>query len=109
MANYSRIVYLVLLITVTVFFICGCGTAELSEGEPVDKELPGEVEIEAPDAEIPEISLLAVGDVMLARKLDRLIREKGMDYPFLMTREILSEADIAFANLESPYPIRGKT
>jgi poly-gamma-glutamate capsule biosynthesis protein CapA/YwtB (metallophosphatase superfamily) len=107
MANYSRIVYLVLLITVTVFFICGCRTAELSEGEPVDKELPGEVEIEAPEAEIPEISLLAVGDVMLARKLDRLIREKGMDYPFLMTREILSEADIAFANLESPLSDQG--
>jgi poly-gamma-glutamate capsule biosynthesis protein CapA/YwtB (metallophosphatase superfamily) len=52
------------------------------------------------------ITLSAVGDVMLARGLQRLAAEHGWDYPFDATREIL-KADLVFGNLEHPVSRRG--
>ncbi len=52
--------------------------------------------------EVPtqKISLAFVGDVMLARGVGRKILNYGNDYPFAKVKDILSKADIAFANLE---------
>ncbi|HCJ10159.1 MAG TPA: hypothetical protein DHW14_03195 [Clostridiales bacterium] len=60
-----------------------------------------------------EITLAAVGDVMLARKTQREIDKYGLDYPFGNVAELLSSADITFCNLEAPLgdtgtPIPGK-
>jgi poly-gamma-glutamate capsule biosynthesis protein CapA/YwtB (metallophosphatase superfamily) len=46
------------------------------------------------------IELVAVGDVMLARGVNKKIKEMGPNYPFEKTQEIISQADIAFCNLE---------
>jgi poly-gamma-glutamate synthesis protein (capsule biosynthesis protein) len=46
------------------------------------------------------IQLVAVGDVMLGRGVYEKTKEHGPDYPFEKTREVISEADIAFCNLE---------
>jgi len=46
------------------------------------------------------IELVAVGDVMLARGVGKKIREFGPNYPFRKIQEIISQADIAFCNLE---------
>ncbi|UCB51580.1 MAG: CapA family protein [Candidatus Zixiibacteriota bacterium] len=46
------------------------------------------------------IELVAVGDVMLARGVNRRILEEGPNFPFEKTRWITSLADIAFCNLE---------
>ncbi len=54
-----------------------------------------------------EVSLLAVGDVMLARKVERLIQSYGPDYPFELVKDKLMAADVTFANLESPLSERG--
>jgi len=54
-----------------------------------------------------EASLLAVGDLMLARKVERLMQSNGIDYPFSRVKDKLQTADITFGNLESPLSDRG--
>lgn len=49
-----------------------------------------------------QVSFCAVGDVLLARSMRARIAERGVNYPFERVREILSSADVSFANLESP-------
>lgn len=64
-------------------------------------------------AEWGSVRLTAVGDVMLARKVGTLIDTYGNEYPLARVKDLLQEADIAFANLESPIgtggtPLPGK-
>ncbi len=46
------------------------------------------------------IRLVAVGDVMLARGVNKKVKEMGASYPFEKIKQIVREADIAFCNLE---------
>ncbi len=46
------------------------------------------------------VSLLAVGDVMLAGPMEKLMLKKGIDYPFAAMKPNFLKADITFANLE---------
>ncbi|MCF7845536.1 MAG: CapA family protein [Candidatus Pacebacteria bacterium] len=59
---------------------------------------------------VEEYSLLFVGDVMLDRGVEVKIEEHGEDYtfPFLLTVDILQEADILFGNLESMISDKGR-
>ncbi|ADI01424.1 MAG TPA: CapA family protein [Syntrophothermus lipocalidus] len=52
--------------------------------------------------------MLAVGDVMLARKVERLIASQGEGYPFARLGDSLKAADLVFGNLESPLSERGR-
>ncbi|HNX29245.1 MAG TPA: CapA family protein [Syntrophomonadaceae bacterium] len=56
----------------------------------------------------PDISITAVGDVMLGRNVDKKITAKGTDYPFRLLDGRLAAADITFGNLESPLSDEGK-
>ena len=53
------------------------------------------------------VSINAVGDVMLGRKVDRMIKSNGLEYPVFEMRDILPAADITFCNLESSLSDRG--
>ncbi|NTV22462.1 MAG: CapA family protein [Candidatus Yonathbacteria bacterium] len=55
-----------------------------------------------------QVTLVAVGDVMLSRAVAERMRAHGVDYPFSETRDSIIEADIAFANLETPL-VTGRT
>jgi poly-gamma-glutamate capsule biosynthesis protein CapA/YwtB (metallophosphatase superfamily) len=55
----------------------------------------------------PAISIAAVGDIMIGNHTTYYIQKYGVDYPFDSTREILSQAHIAFGNLESPFTHTG--
>ena len=55
-----------------------------------------------PPAKPPEVSMIAVGDIMLSRSVAGKIAEHGVDYPFAATSDYLHSADIVFANLENP-------
>ncbi len=55
-----------------------------------------------------EITLVAVGDIMLAHRLEPFIEEYGPSYPYKYTAHIFKEADISFANLESPLSTKGE-
>lgn len=47
-------------------------------------------------------TLVAFGDIMLSRNVAGKMRLYGNDFPFLKMTDVLSSADIAFANLENP-------
>ena len=74
---------------------------DIAEKEKMPKTDP---QVEEPSR---RVSLMAVGDVMLARKVERLMQNHGTDYPFVRIENKLQEADITFGNLESPLSERG--
>jgi len=48
------------------------------------------------------ITLNFVGDILAARAIELAMRKNGYDYPFLKIVDKLQDADITFANLETP-------
>jgi len=56
----------------------------------------------------PTVSLAAVGDIMLSRKVGRYIDQNGTDYPVREVAGRLAQADITFGNLESPIGTGGR-
>jgi len=56
----------------------------------------------------PVVDLVAVGDVMLGRGVGSLISANSPSYPFLLSRDLIGGADVAFGNLESPITSRGE-
>ncbi|MFH1561515.1 MAG: CapA family protein [Patescibacteria group bacterium] len=48
------------------------------------------------------IVLAFVGDLSLAREINYQIQQRGIDYPFEFVKQIISQANLATANLESP-------
>jgi len=68
-------------------------------------EAPASQEVLSPE---PALRIAAVGDVMLARKLTKLMAANGVQYPFAATADTLRAADITFANLESPISDQGE-
>lgn len=59
---------------------------------------------EVVEAKKDDISIFAVGDIMLARYVEKKIRtSKDYTYPFANVEQALSQADITFANLEAPF------
>ncbi len=55
----------------------------------------------------PVITLNAVGDIMLSRKVEKYINNQGLEYPIAKTESFLKDADITFANLECPLSDKG--
>lgn len=49
-----------------------------------------------------DVSLIAVGDIMLSRSVGRTVALQGSDYPFANITSYLKSADFVFANLETP-------
>lgn len=60
------------------------------------------LELRASDTEPGKIMIRAVGDIMMTGSMEEVVKEKGYEYPFSETRQILLNSDICFANLESP-------
>jgi poly-gamma-glutamate synthesis protein (capsule biosynthesis protein) len=48
------------------------------------------------------VTLAAVGDILLDRRVARRVARSGANYPFVHVTAILRQADIAFGNLECP-------
>jgi len=49
-----------------------------------------------------QVTLMAVGDIMLGRTIGELILSEGVTAPFQFTAETLSSADVTVGNLECP-------
>lgn len=64
----------------------------------------------AATAEAPpeEITIAAVGDLMLGGRTEPFLKEFGPDYPFAEVMPFLGKADVVVGNLESPISTRGK-
>jgi poly-gamma-glutamate capsule biosynthesis protein CapA/YwtB (metallophosphatase superfamily) len=54
-----------------------------------------------------EITIAAVGDLMLGGKTEPFLTEFGPDYPFRDVLPVLQKADLVAGNLESPISMRG--
>lgn len=79
----------------------------LSSQDPVDEDFSDFVAQKKklpPESE--EVSLVAVGDIMLSRTVASKIRDHNdINYPFLKVSDFLREADITFGNLENPITV----
>ncbi|MEO0225618.1 MAG: CapA family protein [candidate division WOR-3 bacterium] len=49
-----------------------------------------------------------VGDILLARGINRKMIQSGVDYPFKGITDFITDFDLAFCNLECPISVRGK-
>ncbi len=81
------------------------------DSEPAMAPVPEEYEAVsgpalAPEPD-PEVTIVAVGDIMLARKVERLMQQYGRDYPWLEVKDRLQEPDLTFGNLECAISDRG--
>ena len=54
-----------------------------------------------------EIELVATGDIMLARTVEKCMAQYGSLYPFQAVYRLLRAADITVGNLETPFTVRG--
>ena len=98
------------LLTVILVVLAGCGPPAEEPSHPstattipTPEPLPALPTLTPP----PTITLVAVGDVMLARDLVVLMDRHGSTYPFERVAPILAGADIAVANLEGTFTERG--
>jgi len=55
-----------------------------------------------------EITIAAVGDLMLGGRTEPFLKEFGPAYPFTEVMPFLGKADVVVGNLESPISTRGK-
>ncbi|HVS79904.1 MAG TPA: CapA family protein [Candidatus Paceibacterota bacterium] len=53
------------------------------------------------------VTLVFAGDIMLSRAIGSLMAENGFDFPYARLDGTIRDADIAFANLETPVSTRG--
>jgi len=89
-------------IAILVLLLAAAETFGLVLGKSLGHPPEASPDAPAPPAPAREITLAAVGDVMLARMVGVRIARYGAEYPFEETKEILRSTDITFANLESP-------
>ncbi len=54
-----------------------------------------------------KVSLCFAGDILLDRGVRTELDKQGYDYPYQKAKDIISRADIAYANLECPLTHRG--
>jgi poly-gamma-glutamate capsule biosynthesis protein CapA/YwtB (metallophosphatase superfamily) len=54
------------------------------------------------------IVISAVGDVMLSRRVGKMMETLGNDYPFGDVKGVFSKSDLVVANLESPIGVTGR-
>jgi len=85
----------------------GNGQAEEPE-EPGEPGEPGELGTGS-EGQVSgkTVKLAFVGDVLLAAKVDALMKKHGYSYPYAKASDYLKNPDLTAANLESPITTRG--
>ncbi len=108
--------FLILVLFLLIFFSLALGFAWYARIN-IERTLSSLIRANSTGSEIESrlspseeaISLLFVGDIMLSRSVGEKIEEIGdYRYPFLESAEFLRQADLTFANLESPISARGR-
>ncbi len=61
----------------------------------------------APAPEDQELTIAAVGDIMLGHRAYPWLEKEGPDYPFLHVLPVLRQAQVVIGNLEAPVSTRG--
>lgn len=92
-----------------VLILIVVGYAWWRVGQCSPQAVPVSDSVTVPSMEKPATAtLVAVGDVWLSRKVGKLIASYGEEYPIVNIKLALREADLAFANLETPISNRGQ-
>ncbi|MBX5476603.1 MAG: CapA family protein [Clostridia bacterium] len=81
--------------------------ATMSEAPPVPAGVPP-VETSKPPAPPPLIRLVAGGDVRLSDRVDEIIRQHGVDYPWRNLAPVFQQADVVLVNFEMSVGNAGK-
>ncbi|MBD0381155.1 CapA family protein [Paenibacillus sp. WST5] len=68
---------------------------------------PTQAASDKPVATGAKVKLSFVGDVLLASKVEDILKQKGYDYPYSNVSDFLSKPDYTIANLETPITTRG--
>jgi len=66
------------------------------------------VPVAAEEPREEELTIAAVGDIMLGGRIEPYLEQHGPDYPFRDVLPVLKRADIIAGNLESPISTRGR-
>lgn len=72
--------------------------------QPADGNPVSERQLPSPESREKTAKILAVGDIMLGRAVETLMKKYGDDYPFALIKEKLASADLVVGNLEGPIP-----
>lgn len=92
---------------ILIFFIFFRGPDGDSSGFDVSSLPAASLETQK-EGDVPGVTLLFVGDIMLARAIGSIAERKNDPlFYFRSTRELVRRADVAVANLESPLSTRG--
>src|SRR4030042_3409755 len=57
---------------------------------------------ESENTEQPQAEIILLGDIMLDRKVETLMKKNGFSYPFEKINQFLNSVDFVFGNLEGP-------
>lgn len=103
--SIRQIFFLVTILTLVAFGLSLFVVFSLIEEKPVPAVSSGvEEEIIEPE---PEATLLAVGDIMMARQVETLMTRYGQEYPLSEVKDRLKQPDITFGNLECAVSDKG--
>jgi len=87
----------------------GCATAPTTPVEqPAVTALPKTPTVVAEPITTERLTVVGVGDIMLAGTAGPELQKYGYDYPFEKTKPVLSSADVVLGNLEGPLTTRGE-
>ncbi|MDR6878965.1 CapA family protein [Bacillus sp. 3255] len=64
-------------------------------------------EPDKPGSSSGQVKMTFVGDVLMASKVEDILKVKGYDYPYMNVKDYLSKPDVTIANLETPVTTRG--
>ncbi len=92
---------------VFIFFLFGCSGATVKKSataSPVATPTVPQAKDFHPlrEGQLGTVRLAFVGDVMVARRMEKLLDEKGTKWAFEACKPMLDDSDLAVANLESP-------
>jgi poly-gamma-glutamate synthesis protein (capsule biosynthesis protein) len=93
-------ILLIIIIGLIDYFVLVSNNPFFKKSADITAEISKEVVPQKPENK--EVSLIAVGDIMLSRGVAVKMAKNGTDYPFLKVGDYLKTGNIVFANLETP-------
>lgn len=93
-----------LLPLAALLLLAACTTHTSSDPNVATIPAPSAIPSPTPDG---EVTIAAVGDIMLARDITYLMEANGALYPFERVRPLLENADLTIANMEGTFTERG--
>lgn len=96
---YLLVLFLILVIILYVVILRSqSNDTKVSNALPTEKVSVVNIKLQP----APSVSMIAVGDIMLSREVERKMKQHGLGYPWEKVSDYLGGADFVFGNLEGP-------